>query len=125
VSNVNGQNTLTFDMYSLYYDEETGKMESNPFLKLLVNERKVKLRYELKGETQWYDFIIKDIKESSDTKTFTYTCKDLFINELSKSGFDIELDPELENNMGNIIDLATRVLEESDWRIGNNNDTIV
>jgi hypothetical protein len=101
-SKVNGENTLTFNMFSKYYDEESGQFFDNPFLKLLVNERKVKLKY----DDKWYDFVIKDVKENSENKTWSYTCKDLFINELSKSGFNIQLDPELENNMGNVTYLA-------------------
>lgn len=126
VSNVNGSNTLTFNMYSKYYDEEAEEFYDNPFLKLLVNERKVKLRYGKLGnaDCKWYDFVIKDVKENSENKTFSYTCKDLFINELSKSGFSIQLDPELENNMGNITTLAEVVLDESDWRLGEDNAVI-
>ena len=120
VSNVNGSNSLTFSLYSHYYDEEDDQFYANPFIKMLVNERKVKLRYGAFGETntKWYDFVIKNIQEKSDTKTYVYTCKDLFINELSKSGFGLTLDAELENNMGNIEYLAEKVLEESDWRLG-------
>jgi hypothetical protein len=126
VSNVNGSNTLTFNMYSKYYDEKTEEFYDNPFLKLLVNERKVKLRYGALGsaDCKWYDFVIKDVKENSENKTFSYTCKDLFINELSKSGFNIQLDPELENNMGNITTLAEVILDESDWRLGRDNAVI-
>lgn len=126
VSNVNGSNTLTFSLYSRYYDQDTEQFYTNPFLGLMVNERKVKLRYgELGAEDcKWYDFIIKDVKENSDNKTFQYTCKDLFINELSKSGFSVQLDPELENNMGNITYLAEQILEESDWKLGGENDII-
>ena len=126
VSNVNGSNTLTFNMYSKYYDEEAGEFYDNPFLKLLVNERKVKLRYGALGsaDCKWYDFVIKDVKENSENKTFSYSCKDLFINELSKSGFSIQLDPELENNMGNITTLAEVILDESDWRLGKDNAVI-
>ena len=31
VSNVNGSNTLTFNMYSRYYDEDDGQFYDNPF----------------------------------------------------------------------------------------------
>ena len=44
-SKINGENILTFEMFSHYYDEETDDFQANPFIKLLVNERKVKLRY--------------------------------------------------------------------------------
>lgn len=126
VSKINGENTLTFNLYSRYYNEDSEQIESNPFLKLLVNERKVKLRLGSLGsaDCEWYDFIIKEVKENSDNKAFSYTCKDLFINELSKTGFGIQLDPELENNMGTICQLAETILDESDWQVGDNNDII-
>ena len=126
ISNVNGSNTLNFSLYSKYWDEEAKQFFDNPFLKLLVNERKIKLRDGAAGdkEAKWYDFIIKNVEENSDTKVFSYTAKDQFVNELSKSGFEIELDPELENNMGNVITLAEKVLDGSDWKVGNNNDLL-
>ena len=119
VSKVNGEDTLTFNMYSHYYDTEAEEFFENPFVGLLVNERKVKLRYGALGaeDTKWYDLIIKNIQESSDNKTFTYTAKNLFINELSKSGFNLEFHQDLENNMGNIEYLGEEILKESDWRL--------
>ena len=124
VSNINGSNTLTFSMYSKYWDEEAEQFFDNPFLKLLVNERKIKVRYGAIGNCKWYDLIIKNVHENSETKTFTYTAKDQFINELSKSGFELVLDAELENNMGNITTLAERVLDGSDWKLGENNSLL-
>ena len=119
VSNTNGSSTLTFSLNYKYYDVESQQLLDNPFVKLLVNERKIKLRHgELGAEgTKWYDFVIKNIQENSETKVFDYTAKDLFINELSKSGFDIELNTELENNQGTIWELGETVLEGSDWQI--------
>lgn len=115
---INGESTLTFNMYSHYYDEQLDDFFENPFIGLLVNERKIKLRYGALGEedTKWYDLIIKNIQENSETKTFSYTAKSLFINELSKTGFDLEFKTELENNIGNINTLAQAVLVESDWQ---------
>ena len=109
--NVNGSSTLTFTMYSKYYDEEREDFLDNPFVKKMVNERKVKLWY----DQEWHDYIIKTIQESSDNKTYTYTAKDLFINELSKTGYDLVFDSELENNLGTIDYLADQILEGSDW----------
>lgn len=119
-TNLNGTHTLTFTLYSRYFDEDQNDFVDNPFLPYMVNERKVKLKYD--GE--WYDFIIKDIEESSTEDSFAYTCNDSFINELSKNGFSIELDTELENNQGTIGELAATVLEGTDWRIGHV-DTLV
>jgi hypothetical protein len=63
VTKVNGENILTFNMYSHYYDEEADDFFVNPFIGLLVNERKIKLRYgELGAEdTKWYDLVIKNV----------------------------------------------------------------
>lgn len=117
--NVNGSASLTFSIYYRYYDEDEEEFYSHPYIQYLVNERKIKLRYGELGasDTKWYDLIIKDISENSESKTFTYTAKDMFINELSKSGFNLEFSPELENNIGNITTLAERTLEESDWKL--------
>ena len=57
VEKVNGENILTFNMYSHYYDEDSNMYFTNPFINLLINERKVKLRYGALGadDTKWYD----------------------------------------------------------------------
>ena len=111
VRNVNGTNKLTFKLYYTYIDNETGKRIQNPFTSLLVNERKVKCKW----EDQWYDFVIKGIQEDSNGKTITYTCEDLYINELSKTGFSLEFDQKLNNNQGTAQELAKKVLEGTDW----------
>ena len=46
-----------------------------------------------------------------------YTLIDSFINELSKNGFSIELDTELENNTGTIKELSEAILEGTDWKV--------
>ena len=121
IENINGTNTFTFKMYYTYVDTETGKRETNPFLKLLVNERKVKVLW--KGK--WYDLVIKSIQENSGDKSITYTCKDLFVNELSKTGFDLEFDNELMNNQGTVQELGGRVLEGTDWKLAETQDDII
>jgi hypothetical protein len=117
VTKVNGENILTFNMYSHYYDTISEEFYTNPFIGLLINERKIKLRYGalLAPDTKWYDLVIKNIQENSESKTYSYTAKDLFVNELSKSGFELVLDAQLENNMGTITELADNVLADSDW----------
>ena len=76
-------------------------------------ERKVKLKY----NEQWYDFVIKQVQENSETNTFTYTCKDLFVNELGKTGYDVELNVELQNNMGTVTELGKAILNGSTWTV--------
>jgi hypothetical protein len=113
VENVNGTNTLTFKMFYTYRDEQTGEKRQNPFLNLLVNERKVKAFW----KDKWYDLVIKNAQEDSSGKSITYTCNDLFITELSKNGFNLEFDNELENNQGTVTELGARVLEGTDWQL--------
>lgn len=112
-SNLNGSHTLTFQIFYRYYDEATDTYKLNPFTGLLVNERKVKLEYD--GEI--YDLVIKEIEENSMEYTFTYTCTDQYINELAKAGYEIEMDIELENNMGTVVSLGKYILDGSDWRV--------
>jgi len=59
VTNINGTNKFTFNMYYRYIDTRTGEKIENPYIKYLINERKIKVLW--KG--QWYDFFIKQIKE--------------------------------------------------------------
>ena len=113
VENINGTNTFTFKMYYTYINTETGEKEENPAIKLLVNERKVKCFW----KDKWYDFVIKACQEDSNGKSITYTCKDLFVNELSKNGFDLIFDTELENNQGSVQELGEKVLEGTDWKL--------
>jgi hypothetical protein len=117
VRNVNGTNKLTFKLYYTYIDNETGKRIQNPFTSLLVNERKVKCKW----ENRWYDFVIKGVQEDSNGKTITYTCEDLYINELSKTGFSLEFDQKLNNNQGTAQELAKKVLEGTDWVVDTDN----
>lgn len=119
-----GTSTLTFSIYARYYDEEAGEFRQNPFIKYLTNERKVKLKYYPNGELRWLDFIIKKIDESSENYKFTYTATDLFINELSKTGYNLDFDTELENNQGTIVEMADKVLARTDWMVGEDSELI-
>ena len=193
---LNGSKTFSFQINYRYWDDEEEEFKLNPFINLLVNERKVKLKYgeeevkyqlgdidrngivdtrdllylvryvngwngyNLDAEQQiladinqdgkinavdrntlaqmisnrttsslpyldkkpiWYDFVIKEVQEDSENGVFTYICKDLFINELGKTGYEVELDTELRNNMGTITELASSILEGTDWQIDEEN----
>lgn len=109
-SNINGSHTLTFDIYMRYTDDE-GEEHDNPWIGYLCNERKVKLSYD--GE--WYDFVIKEVREDSKKKTISYSCTDVFIEDLSKIGFNIEMKTDLENNMGTVQQLGETILLETSW----------
>ena len=133
VEEINGTRTFTFKMYytlrednfsfkanSFDLESNTTKNIQNPFINLLVNEAKIKVFW----KNQWYDFIIKNINESSNGKYCTYTCKDLHINELSKNGFSLEFNNELENNQGTAQELGEKILEDTDWSVDSSSEII-
>lgn len=124
VLNVNGTHTLSFKMYLFYIDTLTGERVDNPYVKLLVNERKIKVYWDNGQEDEndkWFDLVVKDISEDSDSNTVTYTCEDLFINELGKSGFELNFSDEANNNQGTIYELATAILDGTDWQLDEEN----
>ena len=111
----NGERTLTFSLKYKYFDPYMGNEDViNPFASLLVNERKVKLHY----DNQWYEFIVKEHVESSDGMEWTYTCTDAFVLELSKNGYNITFDAELNNNQGTARELAKETIKNTDWKLG-------
>lgn len=115
--NVNGTEQLTFEMYYQYEEPITGELVHNPIIDLVIDERKVKLKYLLDGETDpWHDFIIKKDDERARDNKYSFTCTGLAANELGKNGFNLEFNIELENNLGTIDELTDEVLKESDWQ---------
>lgn len=120
-SKLNGTVELTFKLLSKFFDVESGHVVDNPFLGLLINERIIKLKYKKK----WYDLIIKNIQETSDSKSFIYTATSLHINELSKNGFELEFKTELENNQGTALELGEKIVEGSNWKIDKENSDLI
>ena len=111
----NGERTLEFSMKYKYFDPYSGNEGViNPFVALLTNERKVKLHY----DNEWYEFIVKEHTESSEEYEWTYECTDAFVLELSKNGYNLTFDNELNNNQGTAAELAEKVLEGTDWQLG-------
>lgn len=112
-SNINGTNTFTFKMFYTYIDTQTGERVDNSWIQYLVNEARLKVKW----NDKWYDFVIKNRAEDSGGKSVTFTCEDLFVNELSKTGFNLEFDTELENNQGTVFELAEKALIDTDWNL--------
>ena len=111
----NGEKTLDFSLKYKYLDPYSENEEViNPFVALLTNERKVKLYY----DNEWYEFIVKEHNESSEGYEWTYSCDDAFVLELSKNGYNLTFDSELNNNQGTATELAGAVLEDTDWKLG-------
>jgi len=40
------------------------------------------------------------------------------VNELSRTGWELVLDTDLNNNIGTVTELATTVLADTDWTVG-------
>jgi hypothetical protein len=118
--NTNGTKTLTFTMYSQYIDHITGKKVINPFVAHLKNEVILKLFY----KNEWHDFVIKTCAENSENYTYQYTASDLHINELSKNGFNLTMDPALNNDTGTLCELGQTVLHGTDWTVNIENSHI-
>ena len=112
---INGEKTLTFSISASYYDQEEHIWRTNPHLTRLTNERKVKLKW----RDKWYDFIIKNVSEDSKKKVYTYTAKDQHIQELSRGGYNIQFDKELENNTKTPEEFIAEILKGTDWALGN------
>ena len=118
---INGEKTLTFSMYYKYMPSTKTILQDNPWISYLVNEAIIKCYW----QDEWYEFIIKDIKESTDKKTVTYTCKERFIQELSKTGYNITLDPQLQNGSGTAPELVDQVLQDTSWVLDQENSDLV
>ena len=113
INNINGTNKFSFNMYYSYIDTRTGEKVYNPYIKYLVNERKIKVLW----KDEWYDLLIKQIKEDQVNHVFTYTCEDAYITELSRTGFELTFATELENNIGTAPELIEQTLKGTDWSI--------
>lgn len=113
IRNVNGTKKLEFKMCKRYKDNVTGERVVNPFADYLISERKVKLKY----DGDWFDFIVKNIDESSKDYIYSYQLEDALVNELSKNGFGVILDKEQQNNTDTAQVLAERILEGTGWKV--------
>ena len=118
--NTNGTKKFSFKLYKRYIDNITGELVENPFYSWLINERKVKLKYDGK----WYDFIVKNISETSTNYLYSYQLEDAIVKELSKNGFNFVFDEELKNNNGTAPELATKLLVDTDWIVDAQNSDV-
>ncbi len=117
IRNTSGQRTFSFYVYYEYKDNITGELTTNPYVAFLTNERKLKLEYDGKI----YNFLIKSVKKDSSKKQLQIECTDQYVTELSKNGYGITLDAELNNNYGTITELADKVLNGSRWSVDKSN----
>ena len=110
---IKGTNTLTFDMPVKYFDSHLGEYVKNEFIDDLYNEQKLKLNY----NGRWYEFYIKSISEKKQFKSIvkSFTCQDSFIDELSRTGYEILIDEQVYNSVDEITLFMEEILEDSIW----------
>lgn len=120
VRSVKGTNTLTFQMPTKYFDSEKGDYVKNELLEDLYNERKLKLYY----DGDWYEFYVKLIQEDKQFKSImkTITCTDSFIDELSRTGYEVEFSSDLNNS---VEELGTFMETEDNDRIKGSSKAIL
>lgn len=116
-----GQETFKFDIYSKYYDEDGAQVE-NPYLNLLINEAKVKVKF--RGE--WHDFIIKEVGEVHGSSFIvSYSCQSLAIYELGKSGYEIDFSEGQNNNVQTASEFMRTTLDGSGWKFSRGNANLL
>lgn len=110
---LNGTHVLTFQMPIRFFNSEVGDYVQNELIENLFNEQKIKLKF----KNQWYEMVVKSINEKKNFKSVMkdFTCSDGFIDELSRTGYDIYLDPEANNSVNEIHDFMDETLENSIW----------
>ena len=108
-----GTNTLTFSMPSKFFNPKTQKFEKNEFVDYLFDEALVKLKF--KG--RYFEFNVKQITEEKNYKSiiYNYECNDSFIDELSRTGYEIIFDEELYNNVDEITYSVRSVIKYLPW----------
>lgn len=121
VSNVNGTHKFSFKVFYDYTDNITGEKKKNPFAQYLFNERKIKVYW----KDEWYDFIIKNSNEDTTSHAITFDCEDSFITELSRTGFGLTFDDELQNNIDTAAELTKKVIEGTTWSYDEDNSDII
>ena len=110
---LNGTHVLTFQMPIRFFNSEVGDYVQNELIENLFNEQKIKLKF----KNKWYEMVVKSINEKKNFKSVMkdFTCSDGFIDELSRTGYDIYLDPEANNSVNEIHDFMEETLENSIW----------
>ena len=111
---IKGTNTLTFQLLDRYFDSLKGEFVRNEFADLVAPETKLKLFY----KDRWFEFFVKKVDDKKQFKSYvkSFTCTDAFIDELSRNGYGITYDTELNNNVEEIGTFTEETLEDSIWQ---------
>lgn len=120
-----GSSTFSFKLPKYYHEDLTGKTIESTFPSMIFSKSKIKAQ----KDDQWYTFVVNNIKEQKDKNGvfYEYTCGDLALEELSKSGYSLLFANEIElmsqYGRGTPQELMTRVLDEgTQWNFDNKVD---
>lgn len=112
---IDGTHELSFKLSEYCFDESTGKLERNLNAQLVVNKSKILFIRDGKK----FFFTVNEKEDIEDDGVFyhSYSCKDSFIEELSKTGYSLRFTEDLEtdNGLGTIHELAEKIAKGTDW----------
>lgn len=117
---------LNYDIFDEYLlggkSQETSQTTiDNPFAHLILPESKIKLKW----KKTWYDFVVKEVTRNKENKTLTYKCIDSYVNELSRTGYNLTFDMELKNNVGTAQELIEEVLKDTTYTFDSTNSDVL
>lgn len=113
---IDGTHELSFELPRYYLNEETGETISNELVEFVTNKNKLILK-DIEENKEYHFVVNKKIdKEDNGIFSYSYTCTDAYIEELSKTGYGLTFTDEVDGNgLGTIHELAREVLKDSGW----------
>ena len=122
---IDGTHELTFKMPQYYFDENKGEYVYNSIIDHLINKSKI----EVVKSNKSFLMVINEIQEEEkdNTISYTYSCIDAYIEELSKNGYGIFFSDEVEdhNGLGTIHEFAEKIIKDTDWEYVRDNTGIL
>lgn len=119
--NINGTKELTFKLAKYYFDEQTGEKTRNFLPDMIVNKSIIEVK--TKGKSYFFTVNKRDDEEEGDNITYSFSCGDAFIEELSKTGYGLVFSES--NGLGTIHELAKKVVDGTDWAYNKEKSDIV
>lgn len=111
---IDGTHELSFNLPRYYFDEETGLTKTNELVELLVNKCKIELL--LEGKSFFLVVNTRKDEEGDGIFSYSYSCADAYIEELSKNGYGLSFSDEVDGNgLGTIHQLAAEIVKDTDW----------
>ena len=115
-SKIDGTHELSFDLPRFYFDEETGNQCSNELVDYINNKNKLILKDLDKNKEFHFTVNKRTDKHENGDFSYSYSCTDAYIEELSKTGYGLTFTDEVDGNgLGTIHELAERILKDSGW----------